>query len=217
MSSTRCSRRWKGSREYLLAQLIGLVEQFFEVGPNSRFSRRLFEHDDLAAADPAHAEHDQGRAAYLGGNPIGEHRGAACRCSTPSTRSAAPATCGRGTRAGRCGTDRSHINLCVFDSTWEASEAFDLDRSEHVAAWVKNDHLGFEILYVFKGVVRKYRPDFLDSANERHDARFGGEGRGYAARPSQAAISGRVGSGSKCARWLRSLDVGRRARTEGGR
>lgn len=36
-----------------------------------------------------------------------------------------------------------------------------LDDSEHVAAWAKNDHLGFEILYVYRGVVRKYRPDFL--------------------------------------------------------
>ncbi len=26
---------------------------------------------------------------------------------------------------------------------------------------MKNDHLGFEVLYVHKGVVRKYRPDFL--------------------------------------------------------
>ena len=25
----------------------------------------------------------------------------------------------------------------------------------------KNDHLGFEIMYVHKGVVKKYRPDFL--------------------------------------------------------
>jgi type III restriction enzyme len=30
-----------------------------------------------------------------------------------------------------------------------------------VDSWVKNDHLGFEILYVHQGVVRKYRPDFL--------------------------------------------------------
>ena len=56
---------------------------------------------------------------------------------------------------------RSHINLCVFDSRWEASEAFELDRNSNVAAWVKNDHLGFEILYVFKGVILKYRPDYL--------------------------------------------------------
>ncbi|MCL5045045.1 MAG: hypothetical protein M1336_07145 [Deltaproteobacteria bacterium] len=35
------------------------------------------------------------------------------------------------------------------------------DRNFAVAAWAKNDHLGFEIVYVFKGVVRKYRPDFI--------------------------------------------------------
>jgi type III restriction enzyme len=58
-------------------------------------------------------------------------------------------------------TVRSHINLSVFDSRWEASEAFELDRNSNVTAWVKNDHLGFEILYVFKGVVLKYRPDYL--------------------------------------------------------
>ena len=58
-------------------------------------------------------------------------------------------------------TRRSHVNRCVLDSTWEASEAFALDRHPAVAAWLKNDHLGFEIVYVFDGVVRKYRPDFL--------------------------------------------------------
>ena len=25
----------------------------------------------------------------------------------------------------------------------------------------KNDHLGFEVIYIHRGVVRKYRPDFL--------------------------------------------------------
>ncbi|MFH0904613.1 MAG: DEAD/DEAH box helicase family protein [Methanobacteriota archaeon] len=45
--------------------------------------------------------------------------------------------------------------------TWEASEAFELDRNPGVESWVKNDHLGFEILYIFKGEVRKYRPDFI--------------------------------------------------------
>jgi type III restriction enzyme len=58
-------------------------------------------------------------------------------------------------------TARSHVNRCVFDSAWEASEAFQLDRHADVEAWVKNDHLGFEVVYVFDGVVRKYRPDFL--------------------------------------------------------
>jgi type III restriction enzyme len=56
---------------------------------------------------------------------------------------------------------KSHINCYVFDSTWEASEAFELDRNINAEAWVKNDHLGFDIHYVFEGVVRKYRPDFI--------------------------------------------------------
>ena len=55
----------------------------------------------------------------------------------------------------------SHINFCVYDSTWEATEAFTLDHAPEVAAWAKNDHLGFEVFYVDRGVVRKYRPDFL--------------------------------------------------------
>ena len=58
-------------------------------------------------------------------------------------------------------TARSHINVCVFDGTWEASDAFALDRAPEVAAWAKNDHLGFEILYAHRGAPRKYRPDFL--------------------------------------------------------
>ncbi|GAB6274463.1 MAG: hypothetical protein STSR0004_13260 [Peptococcaceae bacterium] len=58
-------------------------------------------------------------------------------------------------------TRKSHISHVIFDSTWEANEAFELEYNDNVAAWVKNDHLGFEILYIYKGVVRKYRPDFL--------------------------------------------------------
>jgi type III restriction enzyme len=53
------------------------------------------------------------------------------------------------------------VNFTVFDSTWEASEAYVLDKSHLVESWVKNDHLGFVILYNFKGVIHKYFPDFL--------------------------------------------------------
>ena len=61
-----------------------------------------------------------------------------------------------------CGkATNSHINFCVYDSRWEESESFVLDHAPEVAAWVKNDHLGFEVSYMHLGVVRKYRPDFL--------------------------------------------------------
>lgn len=58
-------------------------------------------------------------------------------------------------------TLHSQISHCVFDSTWEATESYVLEKNPHVTAWAKNDHLGFEILYVFDGVVRKYTPDYL--------------------------------------------------------
>jgi type III restriction enzyme len=58
-------------------------------------------------------------------------------------------------------TKRSHISHAVFDSSWEASEAFEFDRNKNVTAWAKNDHLGFVIIYVYKGIIHKFYPDFL--------------------------------------------------------
>ena len=56
---------------------------------------------------------------------------------------------------------KSHINFCVLDSTWEQSAARALDKSEDVLSWVKNDHIGFEISYLYGGAIRKYIPDFI--------------------------------------------------------
>jgi len=56
---------------------------------------------------------------------------------------------------------KSQISHTVFDSTWESAEAYAIETSEYVASYAKNDHLGFEILYTYSGVVRKFRPDFL--------------------------------------------------------
>jgi len=58
-------------------------------------------------------------------------------------------------------TTHSHISHVVCDSSWEATESYILGKNPDVVAWAKNDHLGFEIYYVFEGVVRKYYPDFL--------------------------------------------------------
>jgi len=58
-------------------------------------------------------------------------------------------------------TKKSHISHVVFDSSWEASEAFEFDRNEEVLSWMKNDHIGFVINYVYHGIIHKYYPDFL--------------------------------------------------------
>jgi len=57
--------------------------------------------------------------------------------------------------------NKSHISHCVFDSTWEFTEACKLERNENVVAFAKNDHLGFAIQYTYGGIVHKYYPDFL--------------------------------------------------------
>ena len=49
-----------------------------------------------------------------------------------------------------------HDNSC-----WEANESLELDRNQNVRAWVKNDHINFEITYSFKGIIHKFRPDYL--------------------------------------------------------
>ena len=49
----------------------------------------------------------------------------------------------------------------VVDSGWEQYAASLVEVHGAVAAWVKNDHLGFSILYLWNGCKRKYIPDFL--------------------------------------------------------
>jgi type III restriction enzyme len=56
---------------------------------------------------------------------------------------------------------KSHISHIVYDSTWEATEAYKLEKNPHVTAFAKNDHLGFGVQYTFNGVSLTYYPDFL--------------------------------------------------------
>ncbi len=60
-----------------------------------------------------------------------------------------------------CIPEKSHINRCVVDSSWELAHAENLDQNPHVEAWVKNDHLGFEVPYIHNGNRCRYLPDFI--------------------------------------------------------
>jgi type III restriction enzyme len=151
---------WKGNRELLLAQLVRIIEAFI-ASDRIAISPPLFYQDELPrrliitlnmsrvvqhVSDAVRQENTERlKPVFDRDHPIrstGEMR--TWYTGKPCER-----------------TKRSHINVCVYDSTWEAADAFALDDSDAVSAWVKNDHLGFEILYVYRGVVRKYRPDFL--------------------------------------------------------
>jgi len=151
---------WKGNKEQLLAQLIGLVESFIRSG-KIIIDPPLFYQDDLKRRiiltlqmnkvvqhvfSKIAQDSSEGLTPVFNQNkPI---RSTVDMLPWYTSRPCHPTT-------------KSHINFAVFDSTWEASDAFQLERSKQVQAWAKNDHLGFEIVYVFKGIVHKYWPDFL--------------------------------------------------------
>ncbi|TSA09779.1 MAG: type III restriction endonuclease subunit R [Deltaproteobacteria bacterium] len=151
---------WQGSREVLLAQLVRIVEEFIR-SDKIAISPPLFYQDELRRR----------LIITLNMSRVVQHVWEAVRQDnterlTPVFDRDHPIRATGEMRTWYTGrpcerTKKSHINVCVYDSAWEASDAFVLDDSEHVAAWVKNDHLGFEVLYVYRGVVRKYRPDFL--------------------------------------------------------
>ncbi len=151
---------WQGSRELLLAQLVRIVERF--IGFKSIIIHPpLFYQDELRRR----------LIITLNMSRVVQHVWEAVRQEnterlTPVFDRDHPIRSTGEMRTWYTGkpcerTNRSHINVCVLDSTWEATEAFVLDDSEYISAWAKNDHLGFEVLYVYRGIVRKYRPDFL--------------------------------------------------------
>lgn len=151
---------WKGNREYLLVQIIRLVDRYIESG-KIRVDPPLFNENDLRrrivitlnmSTVTEHLKqliHFENTEALI---PIFD-----TEKPIRATGDMLPWYTGKPCEH----VNHSHINMCVFDSRWEASEAFELDRSPHVAAWVKNDHLNFEITYSFRGVIRKFRPDYL--------------------------------------------------------
>ncbi len=151
---------WQGSRESLIAQLVRLVERFI-LSDRLRITPPLFYQDDMRRRliitlnmtkvvqhiwETVRFENTEGlEPVFDPERPI------------RSTFNMATWYTGKPCQF----TDRSHINMCVYDSVWEASESYDLDHNPLVDAWVKNDHLGFEVLYLYRGVVRKYRPDYI--------------------------------------------------------
>lgn len=58
-------------------------------------------------------------------------------------------------------TTKSQISHAVADSTWEHYTATHLEQLDEVAAYAKNDHLGFRIYYLWRGSKRKFVPDYL--------------------------------------------------------
>lgn len=151
--------RFTGNRDYLAMQLIRLVEQFLESdkleipslfhqdplrkrilialnmdGVVGHLVQRLTE-QNLERIEPVFDEE----------YPIGSTR--AMR-TWYTTKPCQPA-------------QKSQISHVVADSAWEAHTANVLEQSEQVLAYAKNDHLGFQVHYLWNGARRRFVPDFL--------------------------------------------------------
>ncbi|MGB7159141.1 MAG: DEAD/DEAH box helicase family protein [Tepidisphaeraceae bacterium] len=154
---------WRGSPDFLLGQLIGLVETFLHsdrvsITPNLFAQSDLHRRVLLALSMSRIVQHL--KIAIREGNTQSRQLVLDENWPIRSTGDMRPWFTSRPCEP----TKRSHISHCVYDSTWEAAEAHWLDHADtadRVAAWARNDHLGFEIRYIFAGGVSKYRPDFL--------------------------------------------------------
>ena len=151
---------WRGSKENLLAQVVWLVERFI-ASPMLEINPPLFYQDEMRRRvmltlnmtkivqhifeQIKESNTEKLEPVFDSNKPI------------RATGDMLPWFTGKPVVAA----NRSHINLCVADSTWEAQAAYELDHNPAVAAWAKNDHLGVEITYIFAGIFHKFRPDFL--------------------------------------------------------
>ncbi len=151
---------WKGNKEYLLGQIVKIVEEFtysdkIDVKPplfnQDSLRRRVL----LALNMSTLVQHltdaiifsntEEAIPIFSSERPI---RSTGDMNAWYTTKPCEPTT-------------KSHINLCVYDSGLEKSFVSNFENNLRVVAWAKNDHLGFEILYMFEGNLHKYRPDYI--------------------------------------------------------
>ncbi|NQU77105.1 type III restriction endonuclease subunit R, partial [Candidatus Falkowbacteria bacterium] len=65
---------------------------------------------------------------------------------------------------------KSQMSHIVTDSGWEKiGFEFERNRIPGLVSWAKNDHLGFEIFYLWRGQIHTYYPDYIIKfKNNRH-------------------------------------------------
>lgn len=150
---------FSGSREYLLFQLIRLVETFFASDrleiPSLFHQEPLRKRILIALSIDTIVQHvlaqvqeqntERLEPVFDQEFPIGSTRLMRTWYSTKPCVT----------------TSKSQISHAVADSTWEDYTTKVLEGRDEVAAYAKNDHLGFQIHYLWRGSRRRFVPDFL--------------------------------------------------------
>ena len=152
------SSSWKGSREFLLIQIVKLVEEFILSDKISVVDVL----DDALRKKMTILFNMQKVVSHVcksitGSNVEGRHMILNSSRPIKSTSDMRPWS----TKKPCEYTTKSHINLAVYDSRWEMASGQELERNKNVISWVRNDHIGFGIKYLYNGIVHDYWPDFL--------------------------------------------------------
>ena len=154
---------WKGNKEYLLMQIVKMVEAFVKsdkinilnvqqdedlrrklvmIFNMSKIIQHIFEAIKFENTESKTLEFDPDK-------PI------------KSTGDMRPWS----TKKPNDYSKKSHINYAVHDSRWEAHTVFELERNTNVESWVKNERIGFGINYIYNGILHIFYPDFLICLN----------------------------------------------------
>ena len=150
---------FKGSEDLLAAQLVRIVEEFIDsdvleipsLFHSDPLRRRILIalNIDLIVQHLTRGVDEQNRTSltpiFDEENPIGS---TAQMRTWYTTKPNFPA-------------QKSHISHLVGDSSWEGHAANVFEQSDDVLAYAKNDHLGFQVHYLWSGSRRRYIPDFL--------------------------------------------------------
>ncbi|MEO8998029.1 MAG: DEAD/DEAH box helicase family protein [Rhodanobacter sp.] len=151
--------KFQGNPDYLIAQLVRLLEKFFEsdrlVIPSLYHSDPLRKRILLALNRDIVVQHllrhvysrnsERMEPIFDEDFPIGSTR---YMRTWYTTKPSSP-------------TLRSQISHVVGDSSWEGYAANVFEKNPRVDAYAKNDHLGFQVYYLWNGARRRFIPDFL--------------------------------------------------------
>jgi type III restriction enzyme len=196
---------YQGGDDYLVFQLIRLVEEFFEsdrLHIPSLFhqeplrKRILFGLNiDLIVQHLLRHVSEQNRErlepVYDEESPIGS---TAVMRTWYTTKPCHP-------------TRRSQISHMIADSGWEQYTANLLENSERVVAYAKNDRLsGFLPVERLPAALRTRLPD---PVGQWQNAGAGDQGGGFGTEPGEARRPRRLGAGGQRQRGLRRLELGR--------
>ena len=207
--------RFKGRREYLLFQLVKLVEQFLDSGyilipslfhQDPLRKRILFSLKIDAIVQYLLQRVDEQNTQKLepvfdAERPIGSTREMRTWYTTRLCEK----------------TQRSQISHLVVDSGWEKYVAEILESHPRVAGWAKNDHPGLSSAVPVERFEAEIHPGFSDPIRRRQDAGAGDQGRGLGAGSSQARGLVAVGRSRQRPRRLRDLGQRRGCRRTSGR